>query len=145
MKYSPYCERSYRKKNRFQNVQIKVSLAFKQRRSLQGLLIFPRGVITVADQRDSCRSNYMRKYGTYWPDCHVCICKPGNTKCNGIRTQTKSDILYARHYNPFMTWNRGFYRVVLILLLLYLNSNQIEKLKFDLPNIFFFLEFKSRK
>ena len=32
------------------NVQIKVSLAFKRLRSLWGLLIFPRGVITVADQ-----------------------------------------------------------------------------------------------
>ena len=28
MKYSPYCEWSYRKKNGFRNVQIKVSLAF---------------------------------------------------------------------------------------------------------------------
>ena len=50
MKYNPYCEWSYRKKNRFRNFQIKVSLAFKRRRSLRGLLIFPRGVITVADQ-----------------------------------------------------------------------------------------------
>ena len=40
------------KKIRFRNVQIKVSLAFKRRRSLRGLLIFPRGVITVADQCD---------------------------------------------------------------------------------------------
>ena len=69
MKYSPYCEWSYRKKIRFRNVQIKVSLAFKRRRSLQGLLIFPRGVITVADQCVISLASFqlMITMTTFWP------------------------------------------------------------------------------
>ena len=70
MKYSPYCEWSYRKKIRFRNVQIKVSLAFKRQRSLWGLLIFLRGVITIADQCANWPLKLNQQSDTYYIQSH---------------------------------------------------------------------------